>query len=113
MTKVVIISSEKDKKEFLENFLVFWLIKEKIKIEIYDKTDEIDLNEDDILLILQDDKIDNFIEKTSRLNYTILLNFYYNETKYNLNNFCNIDIHCLHHKMYLIIYFLLNFYHVM
>jgi len=92
MTKVVIISSEKDKKEFLENFLVFWLIKEKIKIEIYDKTDEIDLNEDDILLILQDDKIDNFIEKTSRLNYTILLNFYYNETKYNLNNFCNIDI---------------------
>ena len=92
MTRVVIISSKRDKKSFLEDFLSFWLRREKIRIEIYEKDDDLNLKDDDILIILQDDNIDKFINNINSKYYTILINFYYNSKNYNLHNFCNIDI---------------------
>ena len=92
MTRVVIISSKRDKKSFLEEFLSFWLRKENFRIEIYEKDDDLNLKDNDILIILQDDNIDKFVNNINSKYYTIFINFYYNSKNYNLHNFCNIDI---------------------
>lgn len=92
MPNVIIISSKKDKNSFLEDFLSFWLIKENFRVEVYERNDDFIIRDEDIIIILQDDGVDGYINCLSRKNYTVLLNFYYNGTVYELPNFCNVDV---------------------